>query len=428
MPLVHSPESRVESQNSPGDPSSTLDHGPSTEFEIYLDWNATSPPHPEVLRAMNLAQVREWANPSSVHTAGRRASRVVERARETTAQLLGVRATDLVFTSGATEANNLALHGAPALVVSAVEHASVTRVAEVLAEQSTRVEWVEVRPDGLVDVQHLELLLRGLPPGALVALTAACHETGVLQPIREVAEIVHRHRSRLHVDAVQVVGKIPPSDWAPHADSLALSVHKVRGPRGIGVLAWRCGWTPVPLIVGGGQQRGLRSGTLDAPLAAGLEAAILRTLDLPKEYGSLEPLRDLIEQSLAEWSIVNGSGAPRLPHVSNLSFPGWYGDELVAALDLMGVCVSAGSACSAGSSEPARAVRAMAGRERARSALRISLGDTTEKSLVLEAIGRVRTVLRRSPTTSRTSGDNTPPTDPGLTELPVTYRNVGQIA
>jgi cysteine desulfurase len=194
---------------------------------------------------------------------------------------------------------------------------------------------------------------------------------------------------------VQVLGKLPPAEWADHADSIAINVHKIRGPKGIGVLAWRSGWSPRPLLVGGGQERGLRPGTADAALAAGLLVAVERARSLPAVYVRLAPLRDRIERALACWAAVNGREARRLPHVTNLSFGGWYGDELVAALDLVGVRVSSGSACSAGSSAPTRAIQAMVGSERARSSLRISLGETTDSADVTDAIERIVGVLLR---------------------------------
>jgi cysteine desulfurase len=361
----------------------------SAPTEIYLDWNATSPPHPEVLEAMTRAQTEAWGNPSSVHQAGRRALNLVEQARASVADLLGVQARDVVLASSATEANNLALHAARALVTSHLEHPSVTRVAERLAANGIPVEWLPVQPNGTVDLDGVELALRRVPRGALVALTAACHETGVVQPVREVAEVARRHGAHLHVDGVQALGKLPPAEWAHHADSIAINVHKVRGPKGIGVLAWHPGWSPRPLLVGGGQERGLRPGTVDATLAAGLLAAVDRARSLPAAYARLAPLRDRIEQALACWATVNGREARRLPHVTNLSFGGWYGDELVAALDLVGVRVSSGSACSVGSSVPTRAVQAMVGSERARSSLRISLGDATDGREVADAIERI---------------------------------------
>jgi cysteine desulfurase len=369
----------------------------SAPDEIYLDWNATSPPHPDVVAAMAEAQVAAWGNPSSVHRTGRRASVFVEQARESVAGLLGFRAAAVVFTSGATEANNLALHAAPALITSHLEHPSVTEVGHRLARRGVFVEWLPVQRSGMVDVQAVEGALRRAPPGTMVALTAACHETGVVQPIREVAELTRRHRAHLHVDAVQVLGKLHPGDWSSCADSIAVNVHKIRGPKGIGALAWRSRWSPTPLLVGGGQERGLRPGTLDAALAAGLLVAVERAKALPGAYAGIGPLRDQMDRALCAVGEINGGGSPRLPHVTNLSFDGWSGEELVAALDIVGVRVSSGSACNAGTTTPPKAVEAMLGRERARSAVRISLGETTGAEDVATATERILSVLERRP-------------------------------
>lgn len=352
--------------------------------EIYLDWNATTPPHPEVLEAMQRAAREAWGNPSSVHAVGRRARAVLEETREAVAEFLDVHPRDVLFASGGTEANNLALRSAPGLATSRIEHPSVIRVGELLAGQGRPVEWLPVPPSGRIDPAAVAGALARLPAGSVVALMAANHETGVIQPIAEVAARVHEAGARLHVDAVQALGKLPPGEWRM-ADSIALAGHKVRGPKGIGVLAWR-GPAPAPLLLGGSQERGLRPGTPDSALAAGFGAALRLAAGGPARYAALALLRDELESELSAFARPNGADAPRLPHVSNLSFAGWRGDELVAALDLCGVRVSSGSACSAGSAEPSSVISAMLGRERATGALRVSLGEPTGRAELRRAI------------------------------------------
>lgn len=323
-----------------------------------------------------------WANPASVHALGRRARAVVELARESLAQVLGVHPRDLLFTSGGTEANNLALHAAPLLITSRLEHPSVVRIAEAHAEHG-RARWLPVAPCGRVDPVDLERTLFGTPPRSWVSVAVANHETGVIQPIAELAEVAHRAGALLHVDAVQALGKIAPSFWRA-ADAITVCAHKIRGPKGVGALAWRQGATPLPLLRGGAQERGIRPGSQDAVLAAGFRAAV-EALDV-SGFGALAALRDRLERRLALQGETNGAEVPRLPHVTNVSVHGWRSDELVAALDLRGICASAGSACSAGTIEPSPVIEAMVGVERATRAVRISLGPLTTPAEIETAL------------------------------------------
>jgi cysteine desulfurase len=333
-----------------------------------------------------------WANPSSVHHAGRRARALVDETRERLAALLAIHPRDVALTSGGTEANNLALHSATALVTSRIEHPSVVRVAESLERRGVPVSWLPVSVSGRIEPDSIDVALTHLPSGAWVAVMAANHEAGVIQPIAEIAERVHRHGAKLHVDAVQALGKISVEALGV-ADSIAVAAHKIRGPKGIGALAWR-GIAPKPLVVGGAQERGIRPGTQDAALAAGFSAALEHAGTSPTTYESLASLRDVLEQALAPHATVNGEASPRLPHVSNMSFRGWGGAELVAALDLAGLRVSSGSACSAGTTEPSPVIEAMLGRERALSSVRFSLGETSDRALVERAIRVVERVVR----------------------------------
>ncbi|HKQ69453.1 MAG TPA: cysteine desulfurase family protein [Polyangiaceae bacterium] len=377
---------------------------------LYLDWNATTPPHPDVLAAMHDAAGRAWGNPSSLHRAGRAAKAFVEGAREAIGDLTGFCARDVVFTSGGTEANNLGLMR-PFLgpngirkgvcVTSRLEHPSVTRVAEWLEAQGVSVAWLEVPSSGRLDPVGVERALASALPGPrLVAVQAVNHETGVVQPVGAIAEVAHRHDAEVHVDAVQAVGRLEPEAWLG-ADTLAVAAHKMRGPKGIGALAGRAGIVVRPVLRGGAQERGLRPGTVDPVAAAGFGVAARRAASGSSRYTSVTALRDHLERSLLELGqrsgaapLRNGDGG-RAPHVSNLSWPGWSGDELVAALDLEGVCVSAGSACAAGTPEPSRVIAAMAGEERARGAVRVSLGEDTTAEDVISAIRLFERVLAR---------------------------------
>jgi cysteine desulfurase len=361
--------------------------------EIYLDWNATTPPHAAVLAAMEAARAEAWGNPSSVHAAGRRARALLDDARALVAELVGRDPRDVIFTGGGTEANNLALAGSAVLVTSRLEHPSVTRVAEEHERARREVRWVAVGSDGMVSPDAVEAALGGTT-GATVAVGAVNHETGVIQPIAAIAEVTRRAGARLHVDAVQAAGRLEPTLWR-HGDTLVLAAHKLRGPKGIGVLAVPAGWVPQPVLRGGAQERGLRPGTQDAVAAAGFGAAVVRVAESVRRYAALEAERDALEIALADVALVNGAGAPRAPHVSSLVFNGRRSAELAAALDLEGVRVSSGSACTAGTSEPSAVIEAMHGAERALATLRVSLGEETNGAEVAGFLQALRRVLAR---------------------------------
>ena len=378
--------------------------------QVYLDWNATTPPHPEVVAAMRDAAHAAWGNPSSLHAAGRTAKAIVEQAREAIAQLLGFCARDVLITSGGTEANNLAVMrlfigldgaaGGGTCITSRLEHPSIVAVVEQLASRGVRVSWLEVPPSGRIDPECVaRALVRATRP-CLVAVQSVNHETGVVQPVADIVATAARAGAEVHVDAVQAAGRLSPTAWQG-AHSVAVAAHKMRGPKGIGALVVQAGVTVRPLLRGGGQERGLRPGTVDPVAAAGFGVAAARAGDGPARYAQLARLRDGFEERLVALGaklrgapLRNGEGA-RAPHVSNMSWPGWAGDELAAALDLEGVCVSAGSACAAGTPEPSRVIAAMLGESRARSALRVSLGEETTEGDVEQAIVAYERVLTR---------------------------------
>jgi cysteine desulfurase len=369
-------------------------------MSVYFDWNATAPPLAAALDAMHAASRASWANPSSVHGDGRRARACVEDARASVGELAGIDPRDVILTSGGTEANNLALRSAflapgGVLITSRLEHPSVTRVAEALEREGrAAVHWLRVEAGGAIDLEDLARALE-LPGVRLVAVQAVNHETGVIQPLRAILART-ADRVPLHVDAVQAFGRI--TETGQGAATRSIAAHKIRGPKGIGALVTRTGVRIEPVLLGGAQERGIRPGTIDPIAAAGFAVAAGHARDGAVRYASVGALRDRLESALldlAPKAEVNGAGA-RAPHVTNISFPRWLGPELVAALDLEGISVSSGSACSAGTHEPSPVIEAMLGPARARSAVRMSLGDASTADDVEAAISAFSKVLRRS--------------------------------
>lgn len=339
-----------------------------------------------------------WGNPSSVHRFGRIAREQVEQARAKLARHFACHPRDLLFVSGGTEANNLAVLDAPALITSELEHPSITRAARELERQQRMVRWIAVRKSGQIDLASLERCLDAVPNGAVVAVQAVNHETGVIQPLAEAAALAHGASAWLHVDAVQALGKLEPEKYL-YGDSYSIAAHKIRGPKGIGALLWRCGRpAPRPLFFGGAQQRGFRPGTLDPVAVTGFAAAFALANASLADRGFLASLRDALEAQLTAVGESNCGDPPRLGHVSSWFVPGWSGDELVAALDVEGLCVSSGSACSAGTAEPSPVIRAMYDGERAAKTIRISLGETSTSAQLEQAAAIIRRVVSRLPT------------------------------
>ena len=363
---------------------------------IYLDWNSTSPPHPDVIEAMESVARCAWANPASVHTWGRQSKHLVETVRDSLANCIGANRRDLAFTSGGTEANNWALHDAPGLVLSRLEHPSVTRQSDRLAGLGRPVRWVDVDQSGQLEPGAVANALTGMPLGTVVAAMAVNHETGIVQPLEAIADVARGFGAFVHVDAVQALGKLPMSTWNSW-DSVALAAHKIRGPKGIGALAWRQNrQAPRPFILGGGQEQGLRSGTVDPVLVAGFGAALERLPAYFEAQGRLSDLRIQFESHLAglvQSNVTNN--VTRLGHIASLFVRGWLAEELVAALDLEGVFISSGSACAAGTAEVSPVITAMYDTIRARSSIRVSLGECTTKHEIEAAIEVFRRVLAR---------------------------------
>jgi cysteine desulfurase len=335
-------------------------------MDLYLDANATEPLRPAA-RAATLAALDLAGNPSSVHATGRAARRVLEAARESLAARFGAAPADIVLTSGGTEANALALRGLAEgrrILVGATEHPAILAAAPGAA-------MLPVLPDGTLDLDALEAALRGGAP-ALVCLMAANNETGVLHPLEDAAALCRAHGAWLHVDAVQAAGRVPVSLAALGAESLAISGHKLGGPKGAGALLLRPGLAPAALIAGGGQEKGRRGGTEPLPAIAGMAAAAESAQ--PEDAARLAPLRDAIEAACrALGAQVAGAGAARLPNTTSLVLPGVPAETQVIALDIAGVRVSAGAACSSGKVGRSPVLAAMGLGERAGQALRVSL-------------------------------------------------------
>ncbi|MGG5807827.1 cysteine desulfurase family protein [Falsiroseomonas sp. CW058] len=333
---------------------------------LYLDANATEPLHPAA-RGAALAAMDLPGNPSSVHAAGRAARRVLETAREAIARRFGAAPAEVVLTAGGTEANALAVRGLGAgrrVLAGATEHPAVLAAAP-------GAERLPVLPDGTLDPGALAAALAAGPP-ALVCLMAANNETGVLHPLAEAAALCRAAGALLHVDGVQAAGRVPLSLAALGADSLALSGHKMGGPKGAGALLLRPGLDLPPMVAGGGQERGRRGGTEPLPAIAGMGAAAAEAD--PAGAARLAALRDAIEAAcVAGGATVAGAGAPRLPNTTCLVLPGVPAETQVIALDLAGVQVSAGAACSSGRVGRSHVLEAMGLGEHAGCAIRVSL-------------------------------------------------------
>ena len=379
---------------------------------IYADYNATAPMRPEARDAVLTALALGAANPSSVHQSGRAARAVVEKARGQVGAAIGSRAADILFTSGGTEALALAIQGAvlaldgkATLIVSAIEHEAASRAA---AYAGVQVETAYVLASGQVDLADLEMRLgswdRDVKGTPVLVQMLANNETGILQPVSEASALVRRAGGLTVCDAVQAFGKVQVNAALLGADYIALSAHKIGGPQGVGALWHRAGAPLKALQHGGGQERGLRSGTENVAGIAGFGAAAEAAVrDLPK-YAALASHRDGMEARLkAEGGVtVIGEGSPRLAGTSSFARPGFRAETQVMALDLAGVCVSAGSACSSGKVKRSLVLLAMGADDAlAESAIRTSFGWDTRP----EDFGRVtdawleaarRTVLKET--------------------------------
>jgi cysteine desulfurase len=357
----------------------------------YLDWNATAPLRPEAREAM-CGALDVAGNPSSVHAEGRAARRLVEAARERVAALVGAEPRNVVFTSGGTEANVLALSPAAGagnepcgrLMVSAIEHPSVLAGGRFSA---AAVERLPVTGRGEIDLSALATRLKAAEGRVLVSLMLANNETGIVQPVSEAAHLVHQAGGMLHVDAVQAAGRIACDINALSADLLTVSGHKIGAPKGVGALIRRDAALSIadPLIKGGGQERGARAGTENVAAIAGFGAAAAAALaGLAADRACMIGLRDRLEAGLRAASpevVIFGAEAERLPNTTLVAQPGMKAETAVIAFDLNGVAVSSGAACSSGKVQPSHVLAAMGVPPRlAGGAIRVSLGPTTTES------------------------------------------------
>jgi cysteine desulfurase len=378
---------------------------------IDFDHNATTRPLPEVLEVVARCWRDAYANPGSRHPLGRAARRILEESRESLAEMLGAAPDELIFTSGGTESNNLAIRGlvrgrGGLIARAAGEHPSVLEACDALAERDFATWTIPVDAQGLMTAASL-----ADAPWDRVRLATclwAHNETGVIQDPAPLAALCAEHRVPLHLDGVQAVGKMPVDFHATRATSLSFAAHKFHGPRGVGGLLVRRGVPLQPLLFGGHQESGKRAGTEPVPLVAGMALALqLWRRDASSRQQRLAELRDRLEAGLTARCapvVVHSQQAPRLPNTLNIAFPGVDGEALLVSLDLSGLCASLGSACASGSSEPTPALLAMGiPPDLAKSSIRFSLGiDNTEQDIdrALDIISSRVTTLRNlaSPT------------------------------
>ncbi len=370
------------------------------QTRVYLDHNATTPPAPEVVEAMVRALADLFGNASSIHAYGQRAKAALDDARTDVARLIAAEPGDIVFTAGGTEADNLAIRGVvdaagpsrTRIVVAAVEHEAVINTVRALGRRGTPVTVLPVDAAGVVRPSVFEDALGG--DVAVASVILANNETGVIQPIEELARQARARRVVFHTDAVQAVGKIPVDVGALGVDLLSLSAHKFGGPKGAGALWIRRGTPMTGVITGGRQERNRRAGTENVPAIVGLGAAArLARAKLAEEATRQTRLRDHLEAGIlatVPGTAVNGGGALRVPNTSNIAFEKVEAESLLIALDLEGIAVSTGSACSSGTLEPSHVLRAMGlPPGRVQSSIRFSVGATTTP----DDIARVLAVL-----------------------------------
>ena len=371
---------------------------------IYFDHNATSPVAPEVLGELKRDLGEVYGNASSIHYFGQAARQRLEAARRHVAVLLGCDAKEIVFTSGGTEADNLAILGTVRaatavkrhVITSQIEHPAVLNTCSQLEREGVTVTWLGVGRDGIVDPADVRRALR--PETVLISVMHSNNETGVVQPVEEVSAVGREAGVTVHTDAVQAVGRMPVDVCALGIDMLSLSGHKFGAPKGVGALYVRSGVSLAPLFHGGRHERERRAGTENVPGALALGRAA--TLDTAL-WTSLAPLRDRLERGVLDripGTVINGRG-PRLANTTNIRFEGVEGEAMVISLDLRGFAVSSGSACSSGAVEPSHVLLAMGMTpEEARSSVRFSVGPgntMTEVDALVEAVTECAAHLRR---------------------------------
>jgi cysteine desulfurase len=368
---------------------------------VYLDHNATTPVAPSVADRMDQAVRAAWGNASSVHHFGQQAKAVVDEARADVAALLSAEASEVVFTAGGTEGDNFAIRGAAEaleasgrkhLIASAIEHEAVLNTLKALARRGWTVSLLPVDHSGIVQPEALRQAMTDRT--AIVSVMHANNEIGTIQPIAELAAIARAHGALVHTDAVQTAGKIPIDVKSLGVDLLSISAHKFYGPKGVGALWLRKGVRLLPFMTGGRQERNRRAGTENVPGIAGLGTAARRAMQkMRDETARLEGLRDRLERGIlaaVPGAALNGAAEPRVANTTNISFERIESESLLIGLDLEGIAVSSGSACSSGTLEPSHVLKAM-GLPHARtlSSIRFSLGESNTE----EDVDRVIRVL-----------------------------------
>lgn len=376
---------------------------------IYLDHNATTPLAPEVLEAMRPHLEGSFGNPSSIHRYGRAARNALDAAREQVAALAAVHFSQVIFTGGGTEANNLALRGAAGsmapgrILVSAIEHSAVLGPAEWLARHGWQLDYLPVDTDGRLRLDALDAeLAKG--DVRLVSVMAANNETGVLQPVAEAAERVRTAGALLHCDAVQLAGKLAIDFHTLGPQLLTLSAHKLNGPKGIGALVVDRAVDLDPLVIGGGQEAGRRAGTENVPAIVGFGAAAVRAAqDIEARAAELGALRDRLESGLAALPgiTVFGRDAERLPNTCQFGVAGMDGETVQMGLDRQGIAVATGSACHSGSGRPSHVLLAMGIEDTvARSAIRVSFGAGNTAADVDALLGALQQLQAHLPSSA----------------------------
>ena len=410
---------------------------------IYLDHNSTTPTSPSVIEAMVRCYEEGFLNPASQHRPGQKARQRLEKLRSEVIDMLGGTSTGmqtdrLIITSGGTESNNLAISGlahtvrktrpvvagpnssnpsetsnAPnsptqnthRIVISSIEHPSVIGVAQYLSTLGFELDTVRVDSNGVCNLDHLTELLDepSRLPVAVVSIMAANNETGVIQPIEKAAEICRSRSVLFHTDAVQMVGKLPVDFSQLKLDCLSFTAHKFHGPRGIGALLVKHGVQLTPMLYGGFQQTGLRPGTENVVLATGMHQALAEFVQSPLRATQTTFLRERLESgllSIVPQAVINGVNGPRMPHTTNISFPGINRQAFLMAADFAGLAISTGSACASGSSDSSHVIIAMgAAEDVVEGSIRISIGATTTRHEIDQSLTRFKQIIDRISTT-----------------------------
>ncbi len=378
---------------------------------IYLDYNATTPVHPEVIKAMTPCFAENFGNPSSFYRIGRETKAMLHNARGKIAACIGADTGEIYFTAGGTEADNMAVRGIARLlkergnhiITSSVEHHAVFKTCTALEKEGFEVTFLPVDSAGRVDPEALSKSITSRT--ILVSIMAANNETGVIQPVEEIGAITEEKNILFHTDAVQAAGKIPIDVTALKVDLLSLTGHKLYGPKGVGALYIKKGISVEPIITGGSHEGDLRAGTENVAGIMGFAEAVRIAKDtLDDESKRLRLLRDRLEEGLAKNVpdiCINGCSAPRIPNTSNITFMAVDGESVLLHLDLKDIYASSGSACATGSADPSHVLRAMGiGSREAQSSVRFSLGKETTEADIDVTVNTVAEVIRKLRTIS----------------------------